>query len=214
MNAVYNISLKSSGFNKIPQNAVINQLCNESESESHVRLRDPRELYSPWNSPGQNTGVGSLFLLQSIFPTQVLNPVLLHWRGILYQSSHKGRPKILEWVAYPFSSGLPHPGIKMVSPALQEDSLPTEQSGKPTYKVIQSIIISYLLCLLNLNFPVSENSFDYILSQVFPIKRAKNLFSSCSHKIWYQCWFFFPYTWKIDLSHMWYHVVFVFFWLT
>ena len=78
MNAVYNISLKSSGFNKIPQNGVINQLCNESESESHVRLRDPRELYSPWNSPGQNTGVGSLFLLQSIFPTQVLNPVLLH----------------------------------------------------------------------------------------------------------------------------------------
>ena len=26
-------------------------------------------LYSPWNSLGQNTGVGSLFLLQGIFPT-------------------------------------------------------------------------------------------------------------------------------------------------
>ena len=28
----------------------------------------PHELYSPWNSPGQSTGVGSLFLLQGIFP--------------------------------------------------------------------------------------------------------------------------------------------------
>ena len=31
----------------------------------------PRGLYSPWNSPSQNTGVGSLSLLQGIFPTQV-----------------------------------------------------------------------------------------------------------------------------------------------
>ena len=42
-------------------------------------------LYSPWNSPGQNTGVGSLFLLYGIFPTQGLNPGLLHYRRILYQ---------------------------------------------------------------------------------------------------------------------------------
>ena len=34
----------------------------------------PSRLYSPWNSPGQNTGVGSRSLLQGIFPTQVLNP--------------------------------------------------------------------------------------------------------------------------------------------
>ena len=44
----------------------------------------------PWDSPGQNTGVGSLSLLQRIFPTQGLNPGLLHWRQILYQLSHKG----------------------------------------------------------------------------------------------------------------------------
>ena len=61
-------------------------------------------LYSGLNSPGQNTGVGSLFLLQRIFPTQGLNAGLLHCRWILYQLSHKGSPKILEWVAYPFSS--------------------------------------------------------------------------------------------------------------
>jgi len=51
-------------------------------------------LYSPWNSPGQNTGVGSPSLLQGIFPTQGLNPGLLHCRRILYQLSHKGSPYI------------------------------------------------------------------------------------------------------------------------
>ena len=64
----------------------------------------PHGLGSPWNSPGQNTGVGSLSLLQGIFPTQGLNPGLLHCGQILYQLSHKGSPRILEWVAYPFSS--------------------------------------------------------------------------------------------------------------
>ena len=62
------------------------------------------DLYSPRNSPGQNTGVGSLSLLQGIFPTQGSNPGLLHCRQILYQLSHKGSPRILEWVAYPFSN--------------------------------------------------------------------------------------------------------------
>ena len=61
-------------------------------------------LYSPWNSPGQNTGVGSLSLLQRIFPNQGLNPGFPHCRWILYQLSHKGSPRILEWVAYPFYS--------------------------------------------------------------------------------------------------------------
>ena len=59
---------------------------------------------SPWNSPGQNTGVGSLSLLQRIFSTQGSNPGLPYFRQILYQLSHKGSPRILEWLAYPFSS--------------------------------------------------------------------------------------------------------------
>ena len=51
----------------------------------------PHGLYSPWNSPGHNTGVGSsLSLLQGIFPTQGSSPGLLHCRWILYQLSHKG----------------------------------------------------------------------------------------------------------------------------
>ena len=48
----------------------------------------PHGLYSPWNSPGKNTGVGSLSLLQGIVPTQGLNPGLLHC--IPHQLSHKG----------------------------------------------------------------------------------------------------------------------------
>ena len=83
---------------------------NESESCSVVSdSLWPHRLYSPWNSPGQNTGVGSLSLLKGIFPTQGLNPGLSHCRWILYQLSHKGSPRILEWVAYPFSNGSSQP---------------------------------------------------------------------------------------------------------
>ena len=63
------------------------------ESESHSVVSDslpPYGLHSPWNSPGQNTGVGSRSLLQGIFPTQGSNPGLLPCRQILYHLSHQG----------------------------------------------------------------------------------------------------------------------------
>ena len=66
-------------------------------------------LYSLWDCPGQNTAVGSLSLLQGIFPTQGSNPGLPHCRWILCQLSHKRSPRILEWVAYPFSGGSSQP---------------------------------------------------------------------------------------------------------
>ena len=88
----------------------------------------PWTIWSPWNSPGQNTGVGSLSLLQGIFPTPGSNTGLLLCRPILYQLSHLGSPKILEWVAYPLSSESPNPGTKPGPPALQADSSPTELS--------------------------------------------------------------------------------------
>ena len=67
---------------------------SESENRSVVSnsLR-PHGLYNPWKSPSQNTGVGSLFLLQGIFPTQESNPSPPHCRQILYQLSHKGSPR-------------------------------------------------------------------------------------------------------------------------
>ena len=51
----------------------------------------------PAEPPGKpkNTGVGSLSLLQQIFPTLELNWGLLHSRQILYQLSYQGRPLCL-----------------------------------------------------------------------------------------------------------------------
>ena len=68
-----------------------------SESESCSVVSDslrPHGLYSPWNSPGQNTGVGTLSLLQGIFPTQGSNPGLSRCSQIIYQLSHKGSPQL------------------------------------------------------------------------------------------------------------------------
>ena len=76
----------------------------QSESESHSVVSDslrPQGLYRPWNFLGQNTGVGSLSLLQGIFPTQGSNPGLLHCRQILYQLSHKGSPNKPKYVVNP-----------------------------------------------------------------------------------------------------------------
>ena len=109
-------------------------MCSNKDPESERRSfvsdsLQPHSLYGPWNSPGQNTGVGSLSLLQRIFLIEGLNPGLLDCRRILYQLSHKVNPRILESVPSP--GDLPDLGIEPGSPALQMDSLPTELSGKP-----------------------------------------------------------------------------------
>ena len=80
---------------------------NESESRSVVSHSLQPHEDNPWNSLGQNTRVGILSLLQGIFSTQGLNPGLWYCRQILYQLSHKGSPRILQWVAYPFGSSRP-----------------------------------------------------------------------------------------------------------
>ena len=70
----------------------------ENESRSVMPNSLPSHgLYSSWNSPGQNTGVGSCSFLQGIFPTQGLNPGLPHYRQILYQLSHFMWHKILSF---------------------------------------------------------------------------------------------------------------------
>ena len=74
-----------------------------------------RYINVPWNFPAQDTGVGSRSLLQGIFPTQGSNPGDPHHRRILYQLSHKGSPRMLEWVAYPFSSRSSQPRISCVA---------------------------------------------------------------------------------------------------
>ena len=69
----------------------------KSESERRSVISDslqPHKLYSPWNSPGQNTGVGSLSLLQGIFPIYGSNPGLLNCREIFFLPANPpGKPR-------------------------------------------------------------------------------------------------------------------------
>ena len=83
-------------------------------TQSCPTLWDPMEYSLPessvhGDSPGRSTGVGSSSLIQGIFLTQGSNPGLLHCRQILFCLSQQGSPRILEWVAYPFSSGSSQP---------------------------------------------------------------------------------------------------------
>ena len=92
-------------------------------AQSCPTLCDPHGLPSPWNSPSQNTGV--------LIPTQGSNPGLPHCRRILYQLSHKWSPRILEWVAYPFSSGSSQPRDRTGVSCIAGGFLTTELSEKP-----------------------------------------------------------------------------------
>ena len=79
-------------------------------AQSCPTLCDPGDCSLPGSSyhrdsPGKNTGVSFHVLLQGIFPSQGLNPGLLHCRQILYHLSHQGSPRILGWVACSFSWG-------------------------------------------------------------------------------------------------------------
>ena len=57
----------------------------------------PARLLCPWDSPGKNTGVGSHFLLQGIFPAQGWNLGLLYGRRILYRLSLQESPVEAQW---------------------------------------------------------------------------------------------------------------------
>ena len=102
-------------------------------SESHSVVSDSLQshgLYSPWNSPGQNTGGGSLSFLQGIFPTQGLNPGLLHCRQILYQLSH-------QWSLPPVKRNVLSPVRTLFPPRLlnlQPQPAPTTHSSQGKLK--------------------------------------------------------------------------------
>ena len=81
-------------------------ICNDFEAPHPPKKIKSATASTVSPSIWQNAGVVSCSLLQDIFPTQGSNPCLPHCRWILYQlSQHFGSPKILEWVAYPFSRG-------------------------------------------------------------------------------------------------------------
>ena len=72
--------------------------CSGSHWPEIVRFMRAPRIYSPWNSPGQNTGVGSHFLLQGGFPTQGSNQGLPHSKRILHRLSHQGSPVSIDKV--------------------------------------------------------------------------------------------------------------------
>ena len=69
----------------------------------------PARLLCSWGFSRQNAVLGYHALLQGIFPTHGLNPRFPHCGWILYHLSHQESPRILEWVAYPFSRGSSQP---------------------------------------------------------------------------------------------------------
>ena len=108
------------------------------KSESCSVKSDCNSMYMEFSMPEYWSILkeGSLSLLQGIFPTQWLNPGLLHRRWILYQLRHKGSPRILEWVAYRFSSGSSRHRNQTGISCFAGGFLPTEVSGKPTVKLL------------------------------------------------------------------------------
>ena len=78
-------------------------------AHSCLTLCDPMDYTVPGILQARITRVGSLSLLQGIFPTQGLNIGLRHCRQILYQLSHDGSPKTMEWVAFSFFRGSSQP---------------------------------------------------------------------------------------------------------
>ena len=103
----------------------------------------------------KNTGMGSLFLLQGIFPTQGSNPGLPHCRQVLHLLSHKGNPIILEWIAYPFSSGSSRPrnrtGVSCIA-----DGFLTNWAMREAHRV--TWLMAKALrpdCLVQIHFPLA-----------------------------------------------------------
>ena len=83
----------------------------KSESESRSVVSDsllPHGLHSPWNSPGQNTGVGGLSLLQGIFPIQELNRSLLPCRRVLSTQAAPSFPPHSVLLSFSLSVSLSH----------------------------------------------------------------------------------------------------------
>jgi len=81
---------------------------------SRPEYRNTQPFPSPGDLPNPGTEPRSLALQANSLPAKP-----------------QGSPRVLEWVAYPFSLDLPDPGIEPGSPALQADSLPAELPGKP-----------------------------------------------------------------------------------
>ena len=76
----------------------------------------PMRCLCPWDFPGKNTGVGCRFLLWGIFPTQGLNPCLLHWRASLVTQLVKNPPAMQETWFDPWAGKIPRRRERLSTP--------------------------------------------------------------------------------------------------
>ena len=100
-------------------------------------------LYSPWNSPGQNTGVGSCSLLQKIFPTQGSNPGLPRCRWILYHLSHKGSPTTCTTFSSSTESSVQSSPVAQSCPTLC-DPMNRSTPGLPVHHLLQEFTQTHI----------------------------------------------------------------------
>ena len=91
--------------------------------------------------------MGSCSLLQEIFPTQGLNPGFLHCRWILYHLRHQWSPRILEWVAYPFSRGSSWPRNRTKVSCITGRFFTNWDTGKTQWRLLLSHLSHVLLCV-------------------------------------------------------------------
>ena len=114
----------------------------ESCGEAGKEDQSTELLFTPTLCDPMDYTVHGILQARMIFPTQGSNPGLPHCRWSLYQLSHQGGPRILEWVAYSFSRESYRPR----TPALQVNSLPSEPPGRPKNTGVGSL--SHLRLLL------------------------------------------------------------------
>ena len=114
----------------------------------------PHGLYSLWNSLGQNTGGGSLSLLQAIFPTWGSNFTLQEDSS---PAEPQGKPKNTGVGSLSLLQQIPDPRIKPGSPALQADSLPIELSGKPLKFSIDILKTTWRSLVVHCRIPCSHH---------------------------------------------------------
>ena len=103
-------------------------------SEVKVALSDslwPHGLYSPCNSPGQNTGVIAFLFSRGSSQPRDQSQVSCIAGGFFTSWATREAQEYWSGCPIPSPADLPEPGTKLGSPALQADSVPTELSGNP-----------------------------------------------------------------------------------
>ena len=159
----------------------------------------PYGLYSPWNSPGQNTGVGSLLLLQGNSPNPGIKPRSPTLQMDCLPTEPQGKPTNRSRYAFPSPADLPDTGIEPGSPELQVNYLPTEVWGKPWNSIV--FLNIFLIGFQRHKFMGGAPFWCRIWDLGYLIWRSNHLLpreNNCSFVIlpiwglpWTECWFSF-----------------------